>query len=349
MVKILKHNLLYLTEDLKKEIILEDIFDEKGNILVGKGTLINEYTLDILKKSNVKKVLVYPSKKRCINIPCNKTALEYKECRLVLQDIIIKMAVGKGVNPNAIDCIFESLSKEINHNREMIGYTNNIKDNDEYTYNHSVNVAVYSLFIGSLLDLNKEELRELCQAALLHDLGKSNIPNEILNKKGKLTKEEFELVKKHPLDGYKLSKEMPFLSEKVRYGILCHHEREDGSGYPYGIKGEEINLYAKIIAIGDVYDALTSERVYKEKSTPFEAIEEFYNMGFEKFDTNILNLFLKNIVQLYVNSKVELSNGRVGKIKFIHPNKITQPVVKIDGDYLKLWEDNYLKIEEIVG
>lgn len=345
----LKNDFLCSTEYAINEILIEDIFDNDGNMVMGKNTIINEYALGILRRAKVKKVPIYPSQKDVLDLPYYDIGLNYKEGRLDLQEVIIRMAIGKGISPNNLDSISNSLSKEINHNNRMIGHTEKIKNSDEYTYNHCINVAIYSVFIGNLLNLNKQNLKELTQAALLHDIGKSKIPKEILNKKGKLTKEEFKIVKKHTLDGYELTSEMHFLSEKVRYAILHHHEREDGSGYPFGIKGDEINLYAKIIAIADVYDALTSERVYKEKSTPFEAIEEFYRMGIDKFDICILKTFFNNIIQLYVNSKVELSNGKTGEIVFVHPLNITKPVISIDGDYLRLWEYDFIKIEKIIG
>ncbi len=345
----LKNNYSCLNKSIIDEILMEDIFDIDGNIIMGKNTIINEYALDILKRSKVKEVSIYPSKKNSFDLPHYNIGLNYKEGRLELQEIVIRMATGKGIHPNCLDNISISLSKEINYNNKMIGTAERIKNRDEYTYNHSINVAIYSVFIGNLLNLTKQDLKELTRAALLHDIGKSKIPKEILNKKGKLTEEEFEVVKRHTLDGYELSQDMHFLSEKVRCAILHHHEREDGSGYPFGIKGDEINLYAKIIAIADVYDALTSERVYKEKSAPFEAIEEFYKMGINKFDTCILNTFFKNIVQLYVNSKVELNNGKVGKIEFIHPQNITKPVISVNERYLRLWEHDCIQIKEIIG
>lgn len=260
-----------------------------------------------------------------------------------------RLATGKSIPITRLDVISESLFIEVNENSQMIGHIERIRDKDEYIYNHSVNVAIYSVFIGNLLGLSKQEIKELSQAALLHDIGKTKVPKEILNKKGKLTEEEFEIVKRHSAEGYRMSKEILCLTEDVREGILNHHEREDGSGYPFATKGSKINLHGKIIAIADVYDALTSERVYKEKSTPFDAIEEFYRMGIHKFSKPILIIFFKNIVQFYVNSKVRLNNGKIGRIDFVHPKNITRPIINVDGYYLNLWKEDSLKIEEMVG
>lgn len=271
------------------------------------------------------------------------------ESIMEMQEIMIRLAMGKKASPDRLYRVSKYLSIEVNKNSKMIGHVSNIKDKDEYTYNHSINVAIYSAFIGKLLSLKEQEIIELIQASLLHDIGKYKVPGEILNKKGKLTKEEFAIVKKHTIDGYNMSKNISCLTEDVRKAILFHHEREDGSGYPYGIKGNNINIYAKIIAISDVYDALTSERVYKKKSTPFDAIEEFYRIGSHKFNKYILNLFFKNIIHFYINSKVKLNDGTIGKIEFIYPTNPLKIIINIDGNYINLFEYNSAKIEEIVG
>jgi len=344
----LENKSICVTENALDEILIEDIFDNKGNILIAKNAIMNKYSVELLSRSNIKEIYVYPSKEESRLSKNNNFPLIYKENILAMQKIARRLAAGKGVAPDDLGEMSKILSIEINKNSKMIGHTGRIKDTDEYTYNHSVNVAIYSVYIGRLLGLDDGRLRELCQAALLHDIGKAKVPKDILNKKGKLTKEEFSIVKKHTIDGYVLSKGMSFLTEEVRDAILCHHEREDGSGYPYGIKGRKINLYAKILAITDVYDALTSERAYKKKSTPFDAIEEFYNMGINKFSRPILNIFLKNISQLYVNSKVILNDGRVGKIEFIPPKDLIFPIINIHGEYIDLSTNPSLKIIGIV-
>lgn len=341
--------ILCLTKKAIDEILIEDIYDDKGNILIGGNTIINEYVINILDKFKVKEIPVYPSKVNSNFMKNYAKPLFYKEDIFAMQEVAIRLAASKGVNPNKLDHICNILSTEINKNRQMIGQTEKIKDTDEYTYNHSINVAIYSVYIGKLIGLDEGRIKELCQAALLHDIGKSKVPKDILNKKGKLTEDEFNIVKKHTIDGYILSKRLSFLSEEVRQAILSHHEREDGSGYPRGIRGKKINLYAKIIAIADVYDALTSKRVYKNKRSPFDAIEEFYYMGIHKFSRSILEIFLKNISQLYVNSKARLNDGMLGKIQFIHPKYITKPVIQIEEKNINLLKYNFLKIEEIIG
>ncbi|WP_325225265.1 HD-GYP domain-containing protein [Schnuerera sp.] len=337
-----------LTENAIDEILIKDIYDDEGNLLIGRNAIINEYVLNILEKSKIKQVPIYPTKEDDHLVPYIDLSLGHKENILTMKKIATRLVAGKGVNSNILGSISKNLSIEVNDS-QMIGETDRIRDTDEYTYNHSINVAIYSAYIGKLIRLDKERINELCQAALLHDIGKSKVPKDILNKKGRLTEEEFKVVKKHTIDGYILSKGLSFLKEEVREAILNHHEREDGSGYPRGIKGREINLYGKILAIADVYDALTSERVYKKKSTPFDAIEEFHKMGIHKFSIPLLKIFFKNISQFYVNSKVRLSDGMVGIIQFVHPENITKPIIKVQDKNINLSKNESLKIEEIIG
>jgi putative nucleotidyltransferase with HDIG domain len=148
-----------------------------------------------------------------------------------------------------------------------------IATHDYYTHTHSINVAIYALSLGSFLGFNEVELEELGEAALLHDLGKSKIASEIINKKGKLTIQEFEIIKKHPNYGVSLGLKLGIKNKKILEGIKYHHEKMDGSGYPSGLYRDEIPLYAKIIGICDIFDALTSQRSYKRAMTSFEALK----------------------------------------------------------------------------
>ncbi len=148
-----------------------------------------------------------------------------------------------------------------------------IATHDYYTHTHSINVAIYALSLGSFLGFNDVELEELGEAALLHDLGKSKIAPAVINKKGRLTIQEFEIIKKHPTYGVSLGLKLGIKNKKVLEGIKYHHEKIDGSGYPSGLYKEEIPLYAKIVGICDIFDALTSQRSYKRAMTSFDALK----------------------------------------------------------------------------
>lgn len=210
-------------------------------------------------------------------------------------------------------------------------------------------LALYSILIGKWLGLDEIQLLNLSKASILHDIGKFRIPDNILNKKGPLTKKEYDKVKEHPRIGYEIAKEIPGMNEEIRNVILMHHERIDGSGYPLGVSEDNISLYSRIVAISDVYDAMTSDRTYKKRKTPFKAVEEFRDIEYDKLDTKLLIIFINNILTYYTGSKVKLDNGYTGEIVYVPPQNVTRPVIKVADSYIDLAKDNSIKISELVG
>ncbi len=174
-----------------------------------------------------------------------------------------------------------------------------IAEHDYYTHTHSIHVAIYSLSLGSFLGLEQNELSELGEAALLHDLGKSKIKYEIINKNGKLTDAEFDTIKKHSIFGYELGIKLGITNKNVLLGIKHHHEKIDGSGYPSGIRNENIPYYAKIIGVCDIFDALTSRRSYKEAMTTFEALKLMKDNMKNHIDPKLLN----KMIEMFISGK----------------------------------------------
>jgi HD-GYP domain-containing protein (c-di-GMP phosphodiesterase class II) len=200
------------------------------------------------------------------------------------------------------------------------------------------------MLIGKWLRLRPEDNHLLVQAGLLHDIGKSRIPASIINKPDKLTDDEQVEMKKHSEYGYYLVQYMEGIDRKVQEAVLYHHEREDGSGYPMGLKGEQIPLFAKIMAVADTFDAMTAERAYKEKNTPFDVFQLMQNDCFGYLDTIVLNTFLSNISHYYIGNKVKLSDGRIAEVVYINPHQYGKPVIKIGDEYLDLTVAKNVKI-----
>lgn len=185
-----------------------------------------------------------------------------------------------------------------------------LRSYDDYTYAHSVNVAVLCCVLGMGLEMSERDLEILTTAALFHDLGKLTIPKEILNKPGRLTSEEYKLVKTHPIKSYELIKNRYEISAHVKQAVLLHHENYDGSGYPNGIYGEEQSIFVRVLHVCDVYDALTSKRPYKEGYCPSEAAEYLMGACGIMFDRYVVEKFLQ-LVPLYPKgTEIKLSNGR---------------------------------------
>lgn len=179
---------------------------------------------------------------------------------------------------------------------------------DDYTYHHSVNVAVYAVAVGSFMGLSSDELIDLCQAGLCHDLGKQKIPLEILNKPERLTNEEFEIIKSHPKASYDMIYNNSEISAVVRQAVICHHENENGSGYPFGKDGSQLPLLAKIIHAVDVYDALTSKRPYKDPYSPADAYDYLCGGKNILFNAEVIDA-MRSVIPTYPTGiEVQLSD-----------------------------------------
>lgn len=204
-----------------------------------------------------------------------------------------------------------------------------LKMYDEYTYTHSINVAVLAVILGKRLGLERDKLRLLGMAGVFHDVGKALVPDEILNKPGKLSDSEMEIMRTHPAEGYKILKVQKSVPEVVLRAALEHHERYDGRGYPRGIKGEKIHLMSRIISVVDVYDALTSKRVYKDPLPPSKVLGMMYQWRLSDFQPNIVEHFIKSLGVYPVGSFVRLSSGEHGVVTVLNASMPLKPVVKV--------------------
>jgi len=210
-------------------------------------------------------------------------------------------------------------------------HINDLKNYDEYTYHHSLSVSLLSIATGRELGLDQQSLFRLGRCAMLHDIGKQLIPIDIINKKGKLTDEEFNMVKNHPVLGATNLKAAAIGDVELWNGILFHHEKVNGKGYPKGLKGTDIPLFAKIISVADVYDAVTSYRSYRTPMLPskaFEIISQDINAAFE---LNVAKAFFSKLELYPANSVVELSDNRIGIVVGSEGASRLRPIVRIWG------------------
>ncbi len=203
---------------------------------------------------------------------------------------------------------------------------NALKVSDEYTFKHSVDVATMSMIIAKKYGLSEKEIYEIGIAGLLHDIGKSKIPNEVLNKPGRLTDDEFSLMKQHTLLGYQILKNKKDISPGVKMGVLQHHEKINGKGYPLGLSTEKIDIYAKILSVADIYDALVTERPYKKAFSQRDAVEMIMSLTGE-LDITAMKSFLGSVILYPANSIVQLSNGEKAKVVENDPDYILRPKV----------------------
>lgn len=216
---------------------------------------------------------------------------------------------------------------------------------DDLTYIHSLNVAILCHEFANWIHMPEEEQDILTLAGLLHDVGKMGIPGKIIKKAGLLTEEEYELIKQHPQKGYDFLKKHP-LDERIMNAALMHHERCDGSGYPQGLKADEIDDFAKIVAIADYYDALTSARVYREPHCPFEVFRMLQQER-DKFDFTYLAVFMEGVASFYIGCEVVLSNQKRARMVDTNPTDQSNPIVKMDGLIVNLAMAPDVDVKEI--
>lgn len=225
---------------------------------------------------------------------------------------------------------------------------NNMKNYDDSTFTHCLNVSLICNVFAKWLGMNDAEVELATTCGLFHDIGKVMIPAEVIKKPGKLTEEEYNIVKTHTVKGYEILREYTSLEQEVKISALMHHEKCDGTGYPLGVKGEYIDKYAKIVAIADIYDAMTSARVYHAPLCPFKVIKIFEQEGYIKYEPRYIMTFLQNVADTYMRSEVLLSDGRRGTIVFINKNIISRPIVKCGDDFVDLSKEPDLYIENIL-
>ena len=212
---------------------------------------------------------------------------------------------------------------------------NNMRQFDDSTYAHSINVALICNVLATWLGLSTDDIFLATQCGLLHDIGKLKIPERIIKKPAPLTDDEYNIIKTHPLAGYDILSNYK-LNPHIINAASMHHERCDGTGYPMGLKGDKIDRFAKIVSIADVYDAMTSSRVYRNGLCPFKVISILENEGFEKYDTEVIMTFVKNVLDGYVLNLVRLSDGRIGEIILINRSALSRPLIKCGTEYVDL-------------
>ncbi|WP_058303044.1 HD-GYP domain-containing protein [Gorillibacterium timonense] len=222
-----------------------------------------------------------------------------------------------------------------------------VRATDEYTYTHNIGVGILSTLIGRWMKLSESDLNLLSLAATLHDVGKVMVPTEILTKPGKLTSEEYEIIKKHTIYGYQLIKATPGLSHRVALVALQHHERLDGKGYPFGVKGDKIDYLSKIVAVADIFHAMSSTRPYHHPIAFHEIISQMRAGLFGELDSRITSVFLEQVMNRTVGHQVLLTDGRSGEVVLINPHRPELPLVKINDDFIDLNQVTDLRIQEI--
>ncbi len=316
------------------DVLGQDLYNSNGSILLRRGVKLTQKYIDSLEKLGLSTLYIVDNRLSDIKSPMsihlnnlkgqlaksftamNKRVdfgLDYdlKNMNSILSDIIDFIIHNKGVNDI---CLVD------------------LKTHDSYTYVHSLNTTLLSCFFGAHKHLSKSRTLDMALGAFLHDVGKIDVPLNILNKSSRLSEEEFTTMKNHPVYGYDKSRGLSSLNEDTRKVILNHHERIDGSGYPYGMAGNEISLLTRIVSASDVYDALTSNRVYRKAFPHKEAYEHMLSGSGTLFDESVIGLFKSHFFIYPIGIKVSLSNKLEGYVVKNNKGFPDKPVVRIFSD-----------------
>lgn len=336
------------TSDCEPGMVLaSDIVNDYSAVILYQNSILDEYSINKLMILGLNFVKVYKDyefkekKQVVIEAQYNNNLEEFKQ-------VIWDISSGQNLDMERVHEVSQSLNNNFDSINDLVFCLNKVRSINEYTYTHSLNVSLLCSLLGSWLNLTHTQIEELSYCGILHDIGKSKVPPEILNKPGTLTEEEFDEIKKHPVTAYKMLEQDASISKDVALGVLMHHEREDGSGYPLGLKSNQIHYYAKVLAVVDIYDAMTSNRVYKKRQPPFDVLEMYESEYLTKCDTGIMLTFLKHISSYYVGSTVKLNDGSTGEIVYINSSRISRPLIKSNDTIIDLSNRPELKIIEML-
>ncbi|MGM0875688.1 MAG: HD-GYP domain-containing protein [Bacillota bacterium] len=333
----------------------KSIYNKNGKVLLAKGTELTSSLIERLKKFNIYTVYIDDKASEGIEIVESIPEKLLVEAGNVITEGLDSIAELNSNTSNiqgmikteravrSFQKVFRDIISCLTENRSVLNLLATTKIHENHVYTHSLNVSIYACQLAIKNGLPLKKIEEVGLGALLHDLGKMFIPTEVLNKPGKLTNEEFEQIKSHSELGFNILRKVHEIPLIVAHCALQHHERIDGAGYPRSLKGDQIHNYAKILSVADVFDAVTSHRVYRPAMLPHKGIELLYSGSGTQFDRKQIQFF-KNCIAIYPQGlTVKLNDGRTGIVSKYNFNSVGRPEIRVIRDE----EDQEVKPYEI--
>ena len=350
-------------------ILLEDVFANTKYPIMRKNTELSFEHIEVLRDFGLKRIKVEervvkkelseadqnaPVNPEDIleNIPMNQYLLkkQYTDAVRAYEKEFSNWRAG--IRPDIVKVreFIVPLVEQYTKQKDMLGMLNDFSTPEDYIYHHSVAVGILSAAISNQMGMDKGEVLQLGLAGAIADCGMAKIAPAILKKTAFLTKEEYNEVKKHTLFSLKMIQDTPLLRQEMKMAILQHHERLDGSGYPRGDKMDAISVHSQIIAVADVFHAMTTERLYRPKNSPFKVIEMIKEEEFGKFDLKVVEALHKLVGYLSIGTRVKLTDGELGEIMFVHRDAPLRPMVKkkSNGMMIDLTTNRNLAIAKIL-
>ena len=329
-----------------------DVITPLGGTLFRKGRVVTSREYEILQAFLIKQVDIEP-REGIDEIVVEEDALltrfdiEYDRMIALIRRIFMSNTSGIGLPIMDIRTQLENMLAHIDE-YNVLTFRPNILDKQDYLYHKSVMTAVTSYLLAQWCAFPKKDWLPSALAGLFHDIGMLRIDPAILYKPGKLTAFEQEEMKNHTKHGYSLLKNVTAINEGVRLAALQHHEKMDGSGYPLGLKGDNIHPYARLVAVADVFHTITLERSYSKAMSPYLALEQILNESFGKLDPVMVRTFVEKATSFHNGMVVRLSDNRLGEIVFTDRNNPTRPLVSVGGEIVNLAAERNIHIEAII-
>lgn len=310
----------------------KNIYAADGRVLLSTGVPLNDFYIRRLEELSISSLYIYDEKLGKVEVD----ELVYEHTKLdalkMTKEIMTKIQNDQVISTEKISQTVNNIIDELIRSRNVAHSLVDIRAMNDYTFGHCVLVAVLSVKSGIDLGYNYRNLKALGEGAILHDVGKAKVADEILNKSDQLTPGEYQKIQEHPYLGYEILKKYDGISALAAHIAWQHHEKYDGSGYPRGLKGTAIHEMARLVAIADIYDALTTDRIYRKKTLPHEVIEFLRDNGGKLFDPEIVKIFIKNIAPFPIGSIVILNTGETAVVIKVSKDFLTRPVVKVIFD-----------------
>lgn len=321
-------NIKYVSEG---EVLARPILSPSGNVLLQAGITLTTCFINRLIDLGLNVLFIEDELFEDVEIYTGVSMQTREVACATLQKMSRFLEDGKNspVETEELQSIIQKMIEDLLASRDILSNISEIQSYDNYTYQHSVNTTVIALLIGVAMGWSNKRLLELGMGVIMHDIGKIKVPQEILNKKGPLTELEFEEIKKHTEYGFELLKQNHDFSLLSAHIAFQHQEKWDGTGYPRGLKGTQIHEYGRVAAVADVYEALTSKRVYRDAMKPHEAYEYVIAHRGTHFEPGVLDVFAKNVAVYPSGSGVTLSNGMRGNVIRQNPLFPARPYVRV--------------------
>jgi HD-GYP domain-containing protein (c-di-GMP phosphodiesterase class II) len=338
------------------EKISDNVLTKAGNILFNKGKIVTEKDIEILKAFLIPAVSIESkgNDPEDNNDPiieeANNSILPFYEQYdklLTLLKRVFTSVGGQNFPILEVRTRLEALLQHIDQYQILTFSPKTFQLNDFLLHN-SIMVSLTSFSLARWHGLASKDLMPVAISGLLHDIGNAKVDPGILFKPNKLNPSEIEEMKQHTSIGYGLLKNVAAINEGVKLTAIQHHEREDGSGYPLGIKGDQIHLYSKIVAISDIFHAMTSDRFHKKAASPYLVLDQLFTDSFGKLDPALVQTFIQKVTQFHNGVLVKLSDKRIGEIVFSDRANPTRPWVNVNGQIINLTTERSLYIQDVI-